>query len=157
MMDCYSCTQNEADPLTAPTRERVYDDGLWRVAHAFDSALPGWMVLVSRRHIQSLSELTPGEAAVLGPLLHAVSVALEQLLGAVKSYVMFFAEGEGFSHLHIHVVPRMRDQPQELRATRIFGYLDRPKDEWVPPDEMDRIADELRPLIVQQLEMMRGA
>lgn len=145
MSECYSCGVSALDNGALPSRERVYDDGLWRVAHAFNSALPGWMVVIARRHIASLADLTEGEAAALGPLLRALSRALEEMFGAEKAYVMFFAEAEGFAHLHIHVVPRLPDQPSDRRGAGIFGYLARPEVEWLSNDEMDRIADELRP------------
>jgi hypothetical protein len=54
--------------------------------------------------------------------------------------------------VHIHVVPRQPDQPAERRGARIFGYLDQPPADWVNPAEMDRIADELRPLLAAGLE-----
>ena len=152
MSDCYPCVQNGLPPSSLPPRERIYDDGLWRVAHAFNSALPGWMVVVPRRHITSLSELTSAEARVLGPLLRSLSQALERALGAQKAYMLFLAEGEGFHHVHIHVVPRQPDQPAERRGARIFGYLDQPPADWVSPAKMDRIADELRPLLAACLE-----
>ena len=151
MSECYSCRQNEKDPDALPSRERVYDDGLWRVAHSFNSALPGWMVVVARRHITSLAELTPAEATTLGSLLRALSIALEQKLQAKKAYVLFLAEAEGFGHVHIHVVPRPAELPREQRGVRIFHFLDQPEAVWVPTDEMDRIADEIRPLLIEQV------
>jgi diadenosine tetraphosphate (Ap4A) HIT family hydrolase len=36
---------------------------------------------------------------------------------------MLFAEKEGFAHLHVHLVPRMPDQPADRRGPDIFGYL----------------------------------
>jgi diadenosine tetraphosphate (Ap4A) HIT family hydrolase len=66
LTDCYSCTGNaEIDRL--PLRERIAVDEFWRVAHAFDSALPGWLVLLPRRHVTAIAELNDGEAASLGP------------------------------------------------------------------------------------------
>ena len=147
MDDCFPCSLNQQDPETLPSRERVYDDGLWRVAHSFNSALPGWMVVVARRHITSLAELTPAEAAALGPLLQRLSEALQCVLGARKAYVLFLAEAEGFGHVHIHVIPRQADLPDDRRGPRIFAYLKQPEAEWVQAEEMDRIADALRPLL----------
>ena len=147
MSECYPCRHNALDPLLLPPRERVYDDGLWRVAHAFNSALPGWMVVVARRHITSLSELTPTEAAALGPLLSALSDALQRVLGAQKAYVLFLAEATAFAHVHIHVVPRHASLPQDRRGAKIFAYLDQPETEWVSTVEMDRIADQIRPFL----------
>ncbi len=112
----------------------------WRAAHAFDTTLPGWLVLVPRRHVTSFADLTPDEAAELGPLLHRLSQALRDTVRCAKTYVMQFAEAEGFSHLHIHVVPRMPDLPAEHRGPRVFHYLSQPPDQWLPIDRRDAIA-----------------
>jgi diadenosine tetraphosphate (Ap4A) HIT family hydrolase len=149
MTDCYVCHHNALLPESLPPRERIHDDSLWRVAHAFDSALPGWLVVVSRRHVTSMSELTAEEAARLGPLLSALSRALESFFPARKAYVIFLAEGEGFEHLHIHVVPRREDIPDDRKGPRVFGYLGAA--EPVGPEEMDRISVELRPMVEREL------
>jgi diadenosine tetraphosphate (Ap4A) HIT family hydrolase len=44
--------------------------------------------------------------------------------GCVKTYVMQFAEREGFAHVHFHIVPRMPEQPDDRRGPSVFGYLD---------------------------------
>ncbi len=150
MIDCLPCRNNALEPATLPPRERVYDDGLWRVAHSFNSALPGWMVVIARRHITSLAETTPEEAAALGPLLRDLSATLARVVGAQKCYVLFLAEAEGFGHVHIHVVPRRADLPADRRGAQIFGYLSQPQDQWVAPAEMDRIALETGRLLRPQ-------
>jgi diadenosine tetraphosphate (Ap4A) HIT family hydrolase len=133
---CYSCARNAEAEF--PPRERIYNDGLWRVAHAFNAARLGWLVLILRRHASSLSELTNAEAVALGRLLPAASRALEAELGVAKAYVMFLAELERFEHVHVHVVARP-DAP-ELRGTAVFELLKRPAAEWVPDVEMDAFA-----------------
>ena len=150
MLECLPCRNNVLEPAALPPRERVYDDGLWRVAHSFNSTLPGWMVVIARRHISSLAETTPEEAAALGPLLRDLSAALGQVVGAQKCYVLFLAEAEGFGHVHIHVVPRHADLPADRRGVQIFGYLSQPQDQWVAPAEMDRIALEMGSLLRPQ-------
>jgi hypothetical protein len=74
MTECHDCRHNDQLLEALPTRERVFNNGLWRVAHAFSSALPGWMVVIPRRHVLSLSELTASEATSLGPLLRGPRV-----------------------------------------------------------------------------------
>jgi diadenosine tetraphosphate (Ap4A) HIT family hydrolase len=149
--ECYTCRQNNQPLAALPSRERVFDNGLWRVAHAFSSALPGWMIVVPRRHVLSLSELTDSEAAHLGPLLVGLSRALEEGLEARKAYVVFFAEAEGFAHVHIHVVPRSDSLPAEHRGPRVFQYLEGPQDQWVSPTTMDEIADRIRPVLAEHV------
>jgi hypothetical protein len=57
-----------------------------------------------------------------------LSRALHQVLGCQKTYIAQFAEAEGFSHVHFHVVPRPPNLPQEFRGPGIFQMMrpDRP-------------------------------
>jgi diadenosine tetraphosphate (Ap4A) HIT family hydrolase len=121
-MDCYACQNNgRFDQL--PPRERIAADRHWRVAHDFNSTLPGWLILVPRRHVTSIAALTDAEAAVLGTWQVRLSRALEEVTGCVKTYIMQFAEKEGFAHIHFHVVPRMSDLPVDRRGPNVFQYL----------------------------------
>jgi diadenosine tetraphosphate (Ap4A) HIT family hydrolase len=125
---CYTCVQ-DARGADAPVRERIASDEFWRAAHAFNSALPGWLVLVPRRHVTSLADLTDPEAASLGCWQVRMSRALQQVVGCQKTYLVQFAEADGFSHVHFHVIPRQADLPPELRGPRVFqllGAADRP-------------------------------
>ena len=65
---CFTCSNDER--LDLPPRERIYVGPRWKVAHAFGTALPGWLVLVPRRHVTALDELTATEAAQGGHLCH---------------------------------------------------------------------------------------
>ena len=140
--DCYSCKGN-ADIDRLPVRERVAVDEFWRVAHAFNSALPGWLVLVPLRHVTTIAELTDAEAASLGPWQVRISKALHAVTGCAKTYVAQFAEDEGFAHVHFHIVPRPADLADENRGPRVFGLLgsaDRPH---VDAATMDQLAVKL--------------
>jgi hypothetical protein len=53
---CLSCFDSARSDL-AP-RDRVYLSPRWRVAHAFATQLPGWLVVLPRRHVTVLDELT---------------------------------------------------------------------------------------------------
>ena len=140
-LDCLSCERAGWDDK--PLRERVLVTEHWRVAHAYDTSLPGWLVVLPHEHVESLSQLTPEAALELGPLLRRLSLALELVTGCTKTYLMFFAEAEGFPHVHLHVVPRMADQAPEERGPRIFARLGRPEPEQVPPEEMDALAERI--------------
>jgi diadenosine tetraphosphate (Ap4A) HIT family hydrolase len=136
---CLSCAGNSA-PADLPPRERVYVGPRWRVAHAFGTSLPGWLVMVPRRHVIALDELTAAEAADLGPLLRALTAAMRAVLGCSKTYVALFAEAEGFEHVHFHVVPRSPDLDLGLRGPRVFGHLGGDPAGQVPAEVMDQVA-----------------
>jgi diadenosine tetraphosphate (Ap4A) HIT family hydrolase len=139
---CYTCAR-EAEFASLPPRECIAADDLWRAGHAFDAALPGWLVLVPRRHVTAIGELTDAEAQSLGLWQVRLSRALHQVLGCEKTYVAQFAEAAGFAHVHFHVVPRAPGLAQELRGPRIFqllGPADRPH---VSEHAMDELARDL--------------
>lgn len=119
----------------------------WDIVHSYNTALPGWLVIVARRHIEALHELTPDEAAELGALIRGVSVALREVTGCLKTYVVQFAEAAEHPHVHFHVVPRMAGQPEEYRSTRVFAYLGVPEEERVDEERMNEIAARIRPLL----------
>jgi diadenosine tetraphosphate (Ap4A) HIT family hydrolase len=142
-MDCYSCHNNDQlDQL--PPRERIAVDAHWRVAHAFNTSLPGWLVVAPRRHVTAIAELTDAEAAALGTWQVRLSRALHEVTGCVKTYVMQFAEQEGFGHVHFHVVPRMADIPDEHRGPDVFHYLIEPPARGIDEQHRDALAASLQ-------------
>ncbi len=139
---CFPCDQQGRDAL--PPREDVVHTDHWRVAHAFNSTLAGWLVLLPTRHVTSFTELTPEAADELGGLVRRLGRALETVTGCVKTYLMQFSEAEGFSHLHLHLVPRLPDQPEDVRGPRVFAYLNDDQARWLPATELDTIALSVR-------------
>ncbi len=141
-MDCFNC-RNSALP-SLPPRESIVRTQHWRVGHAFNSTLAGWLVIAPVPHVTALDELPAEAHAELGTLLGSLSAALRAVTGCVKTYVMQFSEAEGFEHLHVHLVPRMADQPDHLKGPNVFGYLTDDEALWVSEAERDRLARELR-------------
>lgn len=56
------------------------------------------------RHAPGLADLTPEEAAALGPLLRQVCAALQNTTGAERIYTLMSVEGA--PHAHLWLVPR---------------------------------------------------
>lgn len=139
---CYSCDQQGRSAL--PPREDVVHTDHWRFAHAFNSTLPGWLVLVPTRHVLSFTDLSPAEADELGGLVRRMSIALERVTGSVKTYLMQFSEADGFSHLHLHLVPRLAEHPAEARGPAVFALMATDEDGWLPETERDEVALALR-------------
>jgi diadenosine tetraphosphate (Ap4A) HIT family hydrolase len=147
--ECYSCRHNATTDL--PERESIYRSADWRVAHAFNSTLPGWLVVIPTSHVESIADLSDSAASELGLLQRAISIAHREVLGAMKSYVMFFAEAEGFAHLHVHVVPRMPDQPTAERGPNIFSRLSDERGAALPPHAQDSLAREIAAVLASTL------
>lgn len=137
---------------TLPPRERIASDDHWRVAHATGTSLPGWLVLLPRRHITAVHDLTDAEAATLGTWQVRLSRALRDVTGCDKTYVVQFAEAEGFSHVHFHIVPRMAELPQEQRGPGVFAWLRAPEPEHVTAEQADRMALALRARLGEHLD-----
>jgi diadenosine tetraphosphate (Ap4A) HIT family hydrolase len=121
----------------------VLRDG-WRVAHAFNTSLPGWLVLVPLRHIERFGELTEHEAAALGPLALGCARALQLEVACEKTYLVQLGETQGFEHVHVHVIPRMAQFDDDTKGPGVFALLDRNEEEWIPESERDELAMRLR-------------
>jgi diadenosine tetraphosphate (Ap4A) HIT family hydrolase len=148
MKTCKTCELvARRDAGNAPLWDCIHRTQFWDVVHSYNTALPGWLVLVLRRHIEAIDELTDEEAAELGILLRRTSLALKEITGCVKTYVMQFAEMAEHPHVHFHVVPRMASLPEERRSTKIFGYLGVPEDERTSEEKMNEIAANVRKIL----------
>jgi diadenosine tetraphosphate (Ap4A) HIT family hydrolase len=142
-MDCYVCQNNDQFD-TLPPREGIAADPHWRVAHAFNTELRGWLVVLPRRHVTAIADLTDAEAATLGSWQVRLSRALHDVTGCAKTYIVQFAEQEGYSHVHFHVVPRMPDMPDDRRGPAVFGYLNPLPGNTVDDKQRDDLATALR-------------
>jgi len=145
MTPCMTCELvQRRDAGEAPLWDSIYRTPYWDIAHNYNTALPGWLVLVARRHIEAIDELTEDEAVELGQLLRRVSVVLKAVTGCAKTYVIQFAEMAEHPHVHFHVVPRMADLPQDRRGPNIFKYLGVSDEERVTEAAMNELAGEIR-------------
>jgi diadenosine tetraphosphate (Ap4A) HIT family hydrolase len=62
-----------------------------------------------RRHAESVAQLSPPEAAALGPVLHAAVAAVERVVRPERVYVASY--GERQRHLHFFLLPRTSNLP----------------------------------------------
>ena len=124
MSECQTCilVANRKSP-DVPIWDSIFDSRYFDVAHAYSTSLPGWIVIVCKRHVAAIDELSEEESRELGGLIVLVSKALKHAVGCSKTYVMQFAEQQGHDHVHFHVVPRMSDIPDENRGPNVFNYL----------------------------------
>ncbi len=144
MLGCVTCDLvQRRDRGDAPPWDQIRRARGWDVVHAFGTAVEGWLVLVARRHITAVADMTDDEAAELGPLIKEVSRALTSVVGCEKTYVVQFAEHVNHPHVHVHLIPRAVDLPDERRGPRIFTLLGVGEDDAVPESRMNEIAAQL--------------
>lgn len=145
MQQCYTCELlKKRDGGNAPLWDCIYRSPYWDVVHSYNTALLGWLVLVVRRHIEAVDEMTTDEALELGKMIHQVSLVLKEVTGCLKTYVIQFAEHPEHPHVHFHIIPRMADQPEDHKSTNIFKYLGVAEGEQVSKEEMNRIASRVQ-------------
>jgi diadenosine tetraphosphate (Ap4A) HIT family hydrolase len=148
MGTCLTCEfTRRRDAGGTPPWDSIHRATYWDVVHSYNSALPGWLVIIARRHIAAIDEMTEDESVELGRLLRRVSIALREFTGCARTYVAQFAESPDHPHVHFHVVPRMANQPADRRGPDVFKYLGVPPDQRVGEAEMDRIALAVRRIL----------
>jgi diadenosine tetraphosphate (Ap4A) HIT family hydrolase len=96
----------------------LYEDDLWCVRHAEPAGVPGWMLLISKRHVAGLAHFDDREAAAIGPALRHFERVLEQVTGALRIYTATM--GESSPHFHAHMVPRYPTMPRDAKAWSVF-------------------------------------
>ena len=79
----------------------------------------GYLLVTPRRHVAGFGDLQPEEAASMGRLMQRMSRSLEAL-GASRVYVLGI--GHAVPHLHIHLVPRWPETPDDVSWLKV--------DEW---------------------------
>lgn len=102
-------------------------------------------MLVLRRHARSLHELSEAEPAALGRWIAHLPKALYAATGCELEYVMQFAEGEGFHHVHVHFVARAADWRPEWKGPHDFSAfgVDDPVDSNRVSEIMNAVANHL--------------
>lgn len=97
----------------------IWEDDLWHVRHLDPPhGLPGWMLLVTKRHVQGPAHFSDEEARRFGPTLRHLEKTLEEVSGALRIYTA--ALGESSPHFHAHMVPRYATMPKDAKAWGVF-------------------------------------
>ncbi len=121
-VECQTC-RAIAGEISLTNAPRILLDDHWLAEHCHPVATPAWIVLVLRRHARTIHDLTDAESASLGHWLPTIARALHQMTGSELEYVMQFAEGDGFHHVHFHIIARAADWPDAFRGSRVFAAM----------------------------------
>lgn len=131
---CGICRMTIAD-------DPVFENDRWLIRRmAPGVGVPGWMMLLTQRHVGGPAHFDDGEAASFGPTLRHLERVLEDLTGALRIYTA--AMGESFPHFHAHMVPRLEQMPNDTFAWGVFDLLRATEagEVTIDRDEADRIA-----------------
>jgi len=106
--------------LAGPGRiEPLYEDALWHVRAApSPPGVPGWMMMISRRHVAGPAHFDDAEARAFGLALRHFERVLEEVTGALRVYTA--AMGESSPHFHAHMVPRTATMPKDAKGWGVF-------------------------------------
>jgi len=143
IMECLSCLSLQGIQRISPG-PCIYEGRSWVVDHAYPTSLKGWLVIVLKRHVEALHDLTHEEFRELADIQFRLAQVMRSRVSIEKEYMMCFSEAEHFKHVHIHFVAKPGDLPQEARGPRIFSYLNVDQQSAVPPDEIKALCEELK-------------
>ncbi len=115
--DCGVCKSiHGADRLPS---EICFENELWHVRHGgAPYGVPGWMMLITNRHVPGPWAFSDEEAASLGPTLRHLGRVLTEVTGAKRIYTAWM--GESWPHFHAHLVPRYAEMPKDAKAWGVF-------------------------------------
>jgi diadenosine tetraphosphate (Ap4A) HIT family hydrolase len=121
-MECWVCRSSSGEQRISPG-QTIYAGDYWLVEHAYPVSRSGWLVIVLKRHVEALHELTSEEFVELGAIQSRASTLLHETLHSQKEYVSCYAEREHFHHIHFHVFAKPHDLPDELLGGGSFAII----------------------------------
>ena len=143
MDECLTCKSNQGIKRISPG-EQIYSGQFWNVEHAYPSGLLGWLVIVLKRHTDELHGLLLEEWQELSEINYRVINLLHKVLETKKEYICCFAEGEGFKHIHFHIIPKSNKFDANLGGTKSFLYLKKGVKEPIKKEEVIKFCSLLK-------------
>lgn len=80
---------------------------VWRLAD--DQTWPGWSILILKKHVTEIFEMSPAERAAAIEEVSEAARILKTAFGATKMNIELLGNQE--PHIHWHIVPRRSDDP----------------------------------------------
>jgi diadenosine tetraphosphate (Ap4A) HIT family hydrolase len=129
----------------------IAENAWWVADHCIGNHGAGAIVIKTRAHRENFWELSPNEAASLGPFLQQMTQAMQMALGAERIYINSWVDQPPY-HIHFVLQPRFAGKTElglQGLELQIFRSLQNPPD----PQTVTDIADKIRTAyaaIVQQ-------
>ena len=141
--DCHTCRSLSGERPISPG-PTIYEGRYRLIEHAYPTRLKGWLVIVLKRHLEALHEVTREEFVELGELQALAVKMLHESLNSAKEYAVCFAEKEHFQHIHFHIVARPRELPDDFKGAKIFTMINVTESEALPREDISAFCEELR-------------
>ncbi len=123
---CFICEKHLG--MIKTTGTTIYEDKYIYVGHIDKGEKPtylGHIMIDLKRHAPSLGDMTEREASTFGITLAKVSKALKQSEKAEHVYAL--VSGNSVPHLHMHVIPRYPNTPEEFWGPMdVYGWPEAP-------------------------------
>jgi diadenosine tetraphosphate (Ap4A) HIT family hydrolase len=109
---CFVCAFLAGDPEYA--HELLFDDGEHVAFLSRYPTLPGYAIVVPRRHVEDVvRDLTAEEYLALQAVVHTVARAVSEVTRAERIYLLSLGSMQGNAHVHWHVAPLPPGVPYE--------------------------------------------
>lgn len=146
-MSCLSCRSLSGEKRISPG-ELIYDGNYWIVDHAFPTTHVGWLVVVLKRHVEALHELTRDEFVELALIEEKLIRFFHQELGSSKEYVACFAEAEAFKHIHVHVIAKTPGFPEDAAGSKVFRLIKVAPEDVLPTEDIIKLTSRMKQALV---------
>jgi histidine triad (HIT) family protein len=138
---CFICEKHKG--MIKTTGTTIYEDPYIYVGHIDRGEKPtylGHIMIDLKRHAPSLGDMTIKEASAFGIVMAKVSKALKQSEKAEHVYAL--VSGNSVPHLHMHVIPRYPNTPQEFWGP--MDVYDWPEAPFGYIEEIVKVCDRLK-------------
>jgi diadenosine tetraphosphate (Ap4A) HIT family hydrolase len=107
------------EKLAGADTTAIFENELWHVRPIdAPSGVPGWMMMVARRHVPGPAHFDAREVASFGPTWCHLQRVLLEVTGALRIYTAAMAESS--PHFHGHLVPRFATMPKDAKGWGVF-------------------------------------
>jgi diadenosine tetraphosphate (Ap4A) HIT family hydrolase len=139
MKGCMFCDQESKKEPPA----NVVAQNEYATAVMADFLREGHCVVNVKRHIESISELTPKEYNGLFEIIVKVSKAIEKKYNIKKVYL--YTISDGVAHIHFHMLPKHANLPSMMVYMDKLKEVEKPKQP--TPAEQNALAKEIREIM----------
>ncbi|MEM6713481.1 MAG: diadenosine tetraphosphate hydrolase [Cyanobacteria bacterium P01_D01_bin.6] len=150
MPDCLAC-QIVRGERTTPGGI-IAENAWWLADHCIGNHGAGAIVVKTRAHRENFWELSPNEAASLGPFLQQMTQAMQIALGAERIYINSWVDQPPY-HVHFVLQPRFAGNAElglQGLELQIFRSLQTQPDQQTMADIADKVRTAYEAIVQQR-------